>query len=109
MKGLFVDYNTLAACLVFLYQTPLAQSNLCPLPPGIGNVLPGIEFNFYADPEASFIVFDSVKASDSTMNPILLFPWESVVKRNTISMVSCGIFICIVSVGHLWRVRIPPP
>lgn len=53
---------------------------------GIGNVRPGIEFNFYADPEASFIVFDSVNATDNDMSPILLFPWESVVKRNTILM-----------------------
>lgn len=51
-------------------------------------MMPGIEFNFYVDPEASFIVFDSVNATDNDMNPIVLLPWESVVKRNTISMVS---------------------
>jgi inosine-uridine nucleoside N-ribohydrolase len=55
---------------------------------GIGNVMPGVEFNFYVDPEADFIVFDSVNATDNGMNPIVLFPWESVVKRNVIPMVS---------------------
>ncbi|KAJ9596379.1 hypothetical protein L9F63_012587 [Diploptera punctata] len=50
---------------------------------GVGNTKPGIEFNFYVDPEANFIVFDSVNAS---VNPIVLFPWESVVKRNVIPM-----------------------
>jgi hypothetical protein len=84
---------------MFLYQTPVSQSVLCPLSPGIGNIMPGVEFNFYADPEASFILFDSVNATDSNMNPIFLFPWESVVKRNTILMVRCGLFICIVSIG----------
>jgi hypothetical protein len=97
MRCSFVGDNRLATWIVFLYQIPLAQSVLFPFSPGIGNVRPGIEFNFYADPEASFIVFDSVNATNSDMNAILLFPWESVVKRNTITMVSCGLFICTVS------------
>jgi hypothetical protein len=63
-------------------------SHLFPFSSGTGNVMPGIEFNFYVDPEASFIVFDSVNAADNDINPIVLLPWESVVKRNTISMVS---------------------
>lgn len=50
---------------------------------GLGNMRPGIEFNFYVDPEANFIVFDSVNAS---VNPIILLPWESVVKRNMIPL-----------------------
>ena len=48
---------------------------------------PGIEFNFYVDPEANYIVFDAVNASDPNVKPITLLPWESVVKRNTITMV----------------------
>ncbi|KAJ4444924.1 hypothetical protein ANN_06723, partial [Periplaneta americana] len=54
---------------------------------GIGNVMPGVEFNFYVDPEANFIVFDSVNATRHGMNPIVLLPWESIVKRNIIPMV----------------------
>ena len=75
----------------YCYHVQTNERQLSPLFPfssGIGNVMPGIEFNFYVDPEASFIVFDSVNATDSHMNPIVLLPWESVVKRNTISMVS---------------------
>ncbi|PSN52196.1 hypothetical protein C0J52_06101 [Blattella germanica] len=54
---------------------------------GVGNVRPGVEFNFYVDPEANFIVFDAVASSaHNTASPIVLLPWESVVKRNVISM-----------------------
>ncbi|XP_046403915.1 uncharacterized protein C1683.06c-like isoform X2 [Ischnura elegans] len=38
---------------------------------GIGNVLPGVEFNLYYDPHASSIVFNT------TNKPICLFPWEA--------------------------------
>ncbi|XP_071452151.1 uncharacterized protein [Hetaerina americana] len=38
---------------------------------GIGNIFPGVEFNFYYDPHAAQIVFNS------TSKPICLFPWEA--------------------------------
>ncbi|XP_051160050.1 inosine-uridine preferring nucleoside hydrolase-like isoform X2 [Leptopilina boulardi] len=37
---------------------------------GIGNVSPNVEFNFGADPESSFIVFNS------STKPNILIPWE---------------------------------
>ncbi|XP_063980080.1 uncharacterized protein LOC135164033 isoform X2 [Diachasmimorpha longicaudata] len=39
---------------------------------GIGNFAPGIEFNFAADPESNFILFNSTKGE-----PIFLLPWET--------------------------------
>ncbi|KAG8228828.1 hypothetical protein J437_LFUL008324 [Ladona fulva] len=37
---------------------------------GVGNMFPGIEFNFYVDPHAARIVFNS------TQNPICVYSWE---------------------------------
>ncbi|XP_065218457.1 nucleoside hydrolase-like [Planococcus citri] len=39
---------------------------------GVGNIAPGIEFNFEADPEASYILLNSTTSSKLT-----LFPWET--------------------------------
>jgi inosine-uridine nucleoside N-ribohydrolase len=53
---------------------------------GVGNIKPGIEFNFYVDPEAAFIVFNSTDTSTGDIQPIILLPYESVSERNVISM-----------------------
>ncbi|GLH11919.1 Uncharacterized protein GBIM_16625 [Gryllus bimaculatus] len=50
---------------------------------GIGNVKPATEFNFFLDPEADFIVFNS---SRNESKPIYLVPWETVAIRDTVSM-----------------------
>ena len=50
-------------------------------------IKPGIEFNFYVDPEAAFIVFNSTDTSKGDIQPIILVPYESVSERNIISMV----------------------
>lgn len=44
---------------------------------GIGNIKPGIEYNFYVDPHAARIVFNM------TETPICLFPWE-MAKESTV-------------------------
>ncbi|KAL6969034.1 hypothetical protein U1Q18_044660 [Sarracenia purpurea var. burkii] len=41
---------------------------------GVGNVRPGVEFNFAADPEANYILLNSTISSKLT-----LFPWETAV------------------------------
>lgn len=41
---------------------------------GLGNVSPGVEFNFAADPESNFIVLNYRRDV-----PSLLYPWETVV------------------------------
>ncbi|KAJ4436326.1 hypothetical protein ANN_18957, partial [Periplaneta americana] len=51
---------------------------------GVGNALPGIEFNFYIDPVAAHIVFNS---SDSAQ-PIYMLPLETVLQRNYVTMVT---------------------
>ncbi|XP_076756606.1 inosine-uridine preferring nucleoside hydrolase [Xylocopa sonorina] len=38
---------------------------------GVGNVLPNVEYNFYQDPEANYIVMNKTAIS-------VLFPWETV-------------------------------
>jgi inosine-uridine nucleoside N-ribohydrolase len=43
---------------------------------GVGNVTKSAEFNFYADPEAAHIVFDSIKRN------IVLLPWETCLEKN---------------------------
>nr|CAD7461974.1 unnamed protein product [Timema tahoe] len=54
---------------------------------GVGNIAPGIEFNFYMDPEADFIVLNSTDMRVSpAVSPIQLMPWETVLKRTNISM-----------------------
>ncbi|XP_077284162.1 nucleoside hydrolase-like [Arctopsyche grandis] len=42
---------------------------------GRGNVLPGVEFNFYVDPEANYIVFNGTEYRE---NSIMILPWEAV-------------------------------
>jgi len=44
---------------------------------GIGNRSPGVEFNFGADPESNFILFNSTKEKVS-----LLLPWETILSTN---------------------------
>ncbi|KAJ6636290.1 putative uridine nucleosidase 1 [Pseudolycoriella hygida] len=44
---------------------------------GIGNVAPGVEFNFAADPESNVIVLNSSR-DYTKQEPILLYPWETV-------------------------------
>ncbi|XP_008187965.1 probable uridine nucleosidase 1 [Acyrthosiphon pisum] len=44
---------------------------------GIGNRSPGVEFNFGADPESNFILFNSTRSEVS-----LLLPWETIVSTN---------------------------
>ncbi|XP_015123005.1 probable uridine nucleosidase 1 [Diachasma alloeum] len=39
---------------------------------GVGNIAPGVEFNFAADPESNFILFNSTRGE-----PIFLLPWET--------------------------------
>lgn len=39
---------------------------------GIGNKRPNVEFNFAADPESNFLLFNSSKKSQITM-----YPWEN--------------------------------
>nr|CAD7198676.1 unnamed protein product [Timema douglasi] len=54
---------------------------------GVGNIVPGIEFNFYMDPDADFIVLNSTDTRVSTaISPIQMMPWETVLKRINISM-----------------------
>nr|CAD7447346.1 unnamed protein product [Timema bartmani] len=56
---------------------------------GVGNIAPGIEFNFYMDPEADFIVLNSTDMRVSpAVSPIQLMPWETVLKRTNISMLA---------------------
>jgi inosine-uridine nucleoside N-ribohydrolase len=43
---------------------------------GVGNVTKAAEFNFYADPEAAHIVFDSINQD------IVLLPWETCLEKN---------------------------
>ncbi|KDR21315.1 Pyrimidine-specific ribonucleoside hydrolase rihA [Zootermopsis nevadensis] len=54
---------------------------------GVGNIKPGIEFNFYVDPEAAFIVFNSSDTSTGHIRPITLVPYDSVSERNIVTMV----------------------
>jgi inosine-uridine nucleoside N-ribohydrolase len=49
--------------------------------------MPGIEFNFYVDPEAAFIVFNSTDTSTGHIQPIILVPFDSVSERNIITTV----------------------
>nr|CAD7260605.1 unnamed protein product [Timema shepardi] len=54
---------------------------------GVGNIVPGIEFNFYMDPDADFIVLNSTDTRVSpSISPIQMMPWETVLKRINISM-----------------------
>ncbi|EEB12927.1 conserved hypothetical protein [Pediculus humanus corporis] len=48
----------------------------------IGNIYPGVEFNFYMDPEAAFIVFKEAERVNKIIN---LVTWETVFKRTNIS------------------------
>jgi inosine-uridine nucleoside N-ribohydrolase len=48
---------------------------------------PGIEFNFFVDPEAAFIVFNSTDTSDGDIQPIILVPLESTSERNLLTSV----------------------
>ncbi|XP_066992608.1 inosine-uridine preferring nucleoside hydrolase [Anabrus simplex] len=50
---------------------------------GVGNIKPGVEFNFFMDPEANFIVFNS---TTKETNPITLIPWETCKERNKITV-----------------------
>ncbi|XP_046404616.1 uncharacterized protein C1683.06c-like isoform X2 [Ischnura elegans] len=47
---------------------------------GVGNIKPGVEFNFYMDPHAAEIVFNE------TARPICLVPWETVKIRSKVFM-----------------------
>ncbi|XP_047106554.1 uncharacterized protein C1683.06c-like [Schistocerca piceifrons] len=53
---------------------------------GIGNVKPGVEFNFYMDPEAASFIFDTYNTSSAEKKPITLVPWETIFSRNHITM-----------------------
>lgn len=44
---------------------------------GIGNKRPGVEFNFAADPESTFIVLNHT-LDYTKQEPILVYPWETV-------------------------------
>lgn len=44
---------------------------------GIGNVMPGKEFNFVMDPVSAYISLNSF-----TSKPCLLFPWDTVIAAN---------------------------
>lgn len=44
---------------------------------GIGNRIPGVEFNFGADPESNFILFNSTRSEVT-----LLLPWETILSTN---------------------------
>ncbi|KAL5239763.1 hypothetical protein ACI65C_007173 [Semiaphis heraclei] len=44
---------------------------------GIGNRSPGVEFNFGADPESNFILYNSTRREVS-----LLLPWETILSTN---------------------------
>lgn len=55
---------------------------------GVGNVKPGIEYNFYFDPEAAYIVFKFAETFKPAENNIVLIPWETVSTRNLVKMVS---------------------
>lgn len=61
---------------------------------GIGNVSPGVEFNFGADPESNLIVLNYTR-DYTKQEPSLLYPWETVLnseilkvfqKRNSYSL-----------------------
>lgn len=52
---------------------------------GVGNIKPGIEFNFFVDPEAAFIVFNSTDTTAGDIQPIILVPLESTSERNVLT------------------------
>lgn len=37
--------------------------------------MPGVEFNFYIDPEANYIVFNGTEYRENT---IMILPWEAI-------------------------------
>ncbi|XP_063221409.1 uncharacterized protein LOC134530488 isoform X2 [Bacillus rossius redtenbacheri] len=53
---------------------------------GVGNMKPGVEFNFYMDPEADFIVLNSTDTTNSKIKPIDLVPWETIKEHLNITM-----------------------
>lgn len=56
---------------------------------GVGNTAPNVEFNFAADPESNFLMFNSSKKSQIT-----LYPWENSVDT-IIPMVNSFFFLFI--------------
>ncbi|XP_044728304.1 uridine nucleosidase 1-like isoform X2 [Chrysoperla carnea] len=42
---------------------------------GYGNVVPGIEFNFFTDPIANHIVFNSTNSEE--ISPLIIMPWDT--------------------------------
>ncbi|PNF15370.1 hypothetical protein B7P43_G00929 [Cryptotermes secundus] len=52
---------------------------------GVGNIRSGIEFNFFVDPEAAFIVFNSTDTTDGDIQPIILVPLETTSERNILT------------------------
>jgi len=48
---------------------------------GVGNRSPGVEFNFGADPESNFILYNSTRREVS-----LLLPWETILSTDISSV-----------------------